>query len=421
HLRAGAPQEAYTTIHTAFAEPAAFESAEVFAVWFALLARIGGRIVGADFEGLVQYAVNDPDNAEALFHCGYELYEQQLFAEASCALWRAWRLAPTNVMIISELVVTLEALGENRRACDVLASTPQAIIDGDFYLGYLCAFNAVMSGEIRLFFERVRQLTPTTDEHGFLQRRIERMGLRLQALDGICPLDERDLRGWHYVLTGGLLSHLSPYGVEAMNGRYGYIQDTESRCRYGLESLASQLEAIGAQPRQILTPVGFSSRILAHAASDLLGLPLAPLADEESGLVVCYDLQTLEIRELEWLYRRGKERWVFAHASCWTTPPPFTPDLTTLLYQHNRAPWDDHLVLDPETGMPTERRTARRDAAEIGRLVRDAKAVDPAEIARDDDGTRRSIAALVGSRPELAEPETRSSFWLVGPVRSNRF
>lgn len=41
------------------------------------------------------------------------------------------------------------------------------------------------------------------------------------------PLDHRDLRGWHYALTGGYLAVLSPYGFDSsMTGRYAYLGDT---------------------------------------------------------------------------------------------------------------------------------------------------------------------------------------------------
>jgi hypothetical protein len=44
------------------------------------------------------------------------------------------------------------------------------------------------------------------------------------------PLDRRDLRGWHYVLTGGVMASLSPHGFEVMTGRWAYLSDTMDGC-----------------------------------------------------------------------------------------------------------------------------------------------------------------------------------------------
>jgi hypothetical protein len=43
----------------------------------------------------------------------------------------------------------------------------------------------------------------------------------------VTSLDRQDLRGWHYVLTGGVLGSLSPYGFDVgMTGRWAYVSDS---------------------------------------------------------------------------------------------------------------------------------------------------------------------------------------------------
>jgi hypothetical protein len=43
---------------------------------------------------------------------------------------------------------------------------------------------------------------------------------RADVARAVMPLDLRDLRGWHYLLTGGILWFLSPWGLDAgMTGR----------------------------------------------------------------------------------------------------------------------------------------------------------------------------------------------------------
>jgi len=51
----------------------------------------------------------------------------------------------------------------------------------------------------------------------------------------VTSLDRQDLRGWHYVLTGGILASLSPYGFDdGMTGRWAYLSDSVSRCAAAL-------------------------------------------------------------------------------------------------------------------------------------------------------------------------------------------
>ena len=57
-------------------------------------------------------------------------------------------------------------------------------------------------------------------------------------------------------------------------------------------------------------------------------------------MVVAYDLDSLGSEDLLVQiadHRPGQILW--AHASCWTNPFPFSPDLTTFLYQYNASPW----------------------------------------------------------------------------------
>ena len=55
---------------------------------------------------------------------------------------------------------------------------------------------------------------------------------RADIARAVTPLDHQDLRGWHYVLTGGILAGLSPYGFDAgMTGRWAYVNDSMDAAR----------------------------------------------------------------------------------------------------------------------------------------------------------------------------------------------
>lgn len=128
-----------------------------------------------------------------------------------------------------------------------------------------------------------------------------------------------------------------------MNGRYAYVQDSYSLVREGIERLMAVLNAWEIKISQVLVLPDRNSTILASAVAKILGCPVVEwndLAPDALGLVVAYDLGTLESELLEQLCDRYPGQLLWSHASCWTEDLPFTADLTTYLYQFNTAPWE---------------------------------------------------------------------------------
>src|SRR5258708_13714115 len=100
---------------------------------------------------------------------------------------------------------------------------------------------------------------------------------RAGCLFGIKLTDRRDLRGWHFVLTGGLLLHLSPHGFdEGMNGRYAFVQDSGALCLEGIQRLRAVLDTLKCTVPRVFELPERSSAILAHAVAQLLHCPLVP-------------------------------------------------------------------------------------------------------------------------------------------------
>jgi hypothetical protein len=206
---------------------------------------------------------------------------------------------------------------------------------------------------------------------------------RADAVRGVTPLNETDLRGWHFVLTGGLLLHLSPFDFEdAMRGRYAYTTDGPGRCLEGIRRLASVFEAWSVRPARVWLLPNLDSASLGSATAQVLGLPAKRWpagGTTEPGLIVAYDLSTLDdtlvgqMRE----HRRGQFLW--AHASCWTTEPPFAADLTTYLYQNNKSPWGERLRVNPDMKqmetLPADTRPPPERAVEIVTANLDADAL----------------------------------------------
>jgi hypothetical protein len=164
--------------------------------------------------------------------------------------------------------------------------------------------------------------------------KVRRMLARADTVRGVTPLDHRDLRGWHYALTGGVLASLSPYGFDpGVTGRWGYVIDSARSCAGALARLRLILAA-GALPEAVALLPDRSSRILGAAAAAVLSLPLAefdPASPAASQLVVAYDLNGTDPDAVAALRQRAPGQILFERATCWTDPPRVTADISGLL------------------------------------------------------------------------------------------
>jgi hypothetical protein len=124
---------------------------------------------------------------------------------------------------------------------------------------------------------------------------------------------------------------------------------------------------------------------------------------------------------LERLRQHRPGQVLFAHASCWTDPFPFAPDVTTYLYQANVAPWDGGgLMNDPEVqGEPDE---SPEDVL--------ASRIIAATGEHESAGTEEHLASLVAAARRLEGDHAAGLFRTGGqrlrqrvgsPVWSNRF
>ncbi len=80
-------------------------------------------------------------------------------------------------------------------------------------------------------------------------------GRRILARAGtaraVTSLDRQDLRGWHYVLTGGVLATLSPHGFSGMTDRWAYLSDSAGGCAAVLQRLRLIMGAVGTAPEAV--------------------------------------------------------------------------------------------------------------------------------------------------------------------------
>lgn len=390
----GQPHEALRALRPRLEEPTDLDHNDGWQRGFLLFARVADQLGGERLGGFVRAIADRPEGAEAYYDCAYELYEQGLHGIAVTVLERARSFEPESPRILSELVANLEALMRNKDACRALNSAPSAL-ESSAMCRYLLGFNAVMTGDLAAGRAQLETLRPEEDESiTQVAEALEGMLVRAEALSAISPLDRSDLRGWHLVLTGALLLHISPYGFDAgMNGRYAYIADSLALCRDTIELMAAALAAAGYQPPRVFALPDRASRILARAAATYLERPLEPWPEggaEDAGLIVAYDLARVGDSEaLGTLrdHRPGQLLW--SHAACWTEPYPYAADLTGLLYQSLTAPWDaGRLSVDPESG---ELRQSEADEDTEDALAERILAAEPSE---DDEAARNTPAAL---------------------------
>ena len=370
------------------------------------------------------------DELAALWAFGYSCVGHRAEFLAIRPLARALELAPDAGPVLGELVTALEGDGQHARAVAVLEDHEPVL---EWLHRYQYVYNAVMAGELGKAAAGFGRLPEPEDEQwGPARERVRRMLARANALGEVSPLDFRDLRGWHYVLTGGVLGCVSPYGFgEAMTGRYAYLNDSARGCAAGLRRLRLVLEAAGAAVESVALLPDRSSRIIGLAAAEVLGLPAADFDLREPGagaLVVAYDLAFCDSEFVASLRERVPGQVLFERATCWTDPPRVTADVCGLLAQFCTPPWEGQLgrLEDGTVGeLPGDDRPVEEIAAEIVCAEPDEDVGDGSAPPDPDEGLRRFVEAVMGARAREV-----GGGWLgggryyvpnAGPVPSSRF
>ncbi|KAF0846809.1 tetratricopeptide repeat protein [Nocardia caishijiensis] len=364
-------------------------------------------------------ALPDATDPRALTMLGYDCVEYGLSFAAVPVLRESLRVDSTVRQALAELVAALEDEHRHAEAVEVLlrySSSPR-----EWAEHYLLVYNSILSGDPATARAEFAALAEPDDDWVFARDRVGRMLIRAERAAAVSTLDDRDLRGWQFTLTGGYLATMSPYGFDAgMTGRWAYLGDSATLCRRGIDRLGLALSAAGRTPRTVSLLPDRPDRILGLATGQVLGLPTQEYEPGAADtLVVAYDLRTVDPDLVVTLHERTPGQILFEHATCWTQPAPVTADISGLLHQTVIAPWaatqrvGDN-GLEP---VPADTRPESEIAADIA-------AADPTpdpgdgETPPDPDTTFTTFVAataetwLHGPRTPVRSP---------GPVRSSYF
>ena len=423
-LAEGDARDAFAALRPVLGYPAAPDDA-LLREGLDVLSGIAAELMGERLAGLLSWVKDRLDDSEALYDAAYALYEQKIHDLAATLLMRANRALPGSTTIVTELSANLEALLLHAHAAAVLRAS--GLCETDATCAYLYGYNALLSGDVeaaRPVAESLRGLADGSLE--YMGAALGGMVARADAIRGASPLDDRDLAGWHLVINGAVLLHLSPYGFEdAMRGRYAYVTDSYARIREGLDRLGLTLSTAQVPVTRIFSLPDRASRIVARAAAELFDVPYQDFpegGDEGRALVIAYDLDcAASAGVLERLREHRPGQVLFAHASCWTDPFPYAPDVTTYLYQANVAPWDGGgLMVDPDVQAEPDESTEDVLAARIIAATGEHESVS----------SEQQLAAMVAAARRLAGDSAAGLFRTGGqrlrqrvgsPVWSNRF
>lgn len=386
-----------------------------------------------DLAGAAAAVAEDGDgtrNVRALYDYGYACIERGVDHLAVRPLARALELAPDSAPVLGELVATLESDGQHARAVAVLEEHEPAM---RWLNRFQYVYNALMAGRLDKAADGFGRLPEPEDiAWAPLREKVRRMLARAVIACAVTPLDHRDLRGWHYVLTGAILGAISPYGFDTgMTGRWAYMSDSAGACAAALERLRLILDTAGAAPQSVALLPDRSSRILGMAAAMVLDLPMTdfdPGKPAARCVVVAYDLANTDRTAVAALHERTPGQVLFERATCWTSPPLVTADVSGLLHQTVVAPWAAQLRrrADGTIGPgPVDDGPAEAVAAGIAATAPERDEGDGSAPPDPDASLCRFVEAVTAASAREAHGRwlggVRECITDAGPVPSNRF
>lgn len=393
----------------------------------ALLGRATEGMVAGEASQALLDASEDPDDVDALYAAGFQLYEVGLHDLGAEVLMRANRIEPGSARIVTEASACLEAALRYRESAALLDDS--GLVGREEMVTYLSGFCRLMAGDLEIAQQRLIELGEPEDETArFVRDQLAAMVARARALSAHTPLDARALSAWHMALNGAVLLHESPHGhPDPMNGRYAYVSDSAELMREGVDRLLALLA--DRVPARVVHAPDRASHILGLAVAKAAGKPLIPwteaLGSPEDALVVAWDLDAVgDVAFAQALQDHAPGQVLFAHASSWVDPFLYSPDVTTFLHQAVAHPWTGGALTRLSDGSvgpiaPDARADEALAAEVLAATVRDGS-VTPATLPRLLVEAVKDLPP--DARPGLLRSEGARARQRAGsPVASSRF
>ena len=205
-----------------------------------------------------------------------------------------------------------------------------------------------------------------------------------------------------------------------MRGRFAMTQDSIAQIRMGISNLKRVIERKKI-PIHSVTPLeDRASQIVGAAIAKALGYPLRSWSgNEPNTIVAAYDLSAVDLKPYEQLRERNPGQLLFSHVLEWVRSCPIAPDVVTLLYQFNCAPWKPQLRVNPDEDGTTYSEPDDRSTDVIANEIVDA-------TQESDEGDEESPPEMSDSFLDAIEPfpltsGSREIAWETSPVASSRF
>ncbi len=420
-LEAGDVEAAFHRVKPALSWPGP-EGEDDLAGLLQVTADIVGKMAGQALADLFRGAATLPPDSRRMRDLGYGLLDVGLPEVAATVLTRCRTLIPGDEGVLSALASALEQTGVPAEGRAMLRSEALALARSGA-LRHQLALLTGLAGDLAELRELLPHLgQPADDRQRSIANWAQRVLYRADAASGICTLQDDDLRGWHWVLTGGLLTHLSPYGFEeGMNGRYAFVQDSGTAFLHGVQRLREVLAAMDERPTTIFALPDRDSEIAAAIVGRVLGMTVRPWplrGTPAPGLIVAYDLRTAEPSIQVALLRREPGQILWAHVGCWTETLMVSPDIVTLLAQHVLPPWGEQLRMNDQTGEVEHGPALSGRPADVALKICESEAAHPDDHAMDHPEQLLALAKKLAALPTTRARER----WFVGsPVTSGRF
>ena len=437
-------ENAAAKVGVMFNYPGTFDSDAEFIDAIKLLAKVMNFLGRKELAEVAMAAVEKTNRINMLYQLGYQLGEANLHSMEDTVLSYAisnFEQHEQYPRLITELVYCLETMGEFEQACKILKEQPR-LLETNFMCQYLLAINSIMCGDINTAKKMRHQFLANDNIEIKMAERIRRMIERFDAIENYESIDTNDLQFWHYIITGGILMHVSPYGYEnAMYGRYGVLQEGYKNCLMGIQYLKNNLEKAGISPTCIYSLGDRSSDILAHAAAEYFQLPLKPWVDEElneTSLIIAYDVtSSFDTLYLEKLKQRHPRQILWSHVTIWDKDQPIAADITTLLAQVAIPPWGKQShprLLDNGEPILHTQPSDQREVTEIANDIlmategngtvmwhyaEDDVPLLNEEIEKYDNLDKVLLLTSLSFIDKVAQGAGREPMWAASPVKSN--